>query len=371
MGIYSLPLWLAGISLQEQLYALKGAITTTGVSVPLDYWKTFTLDLWSSNFFFNKTALIGAFIGSIIFSIPPETTILALIGTRIGRGRPSRKKALLFWWTIGFGLFYLCGQALDLNTYFSLTMFMIEEGKFTAPANPFQALYVLTNPNLVSMTDMFFYSTVVYPILIFIIVMIFIRLGISIIENSYLVKNSLKIIGDIITFIGFIFGAAYFNMALSPVDGLIIIRSYGVLFGFIGLVVPGCAISYIGSVRARQKQYVVLRFTQKRVLVSVIAVIIIILLPVFYSIPLAIGIGNNYNQWYDQEWSVEISREISWTRACAGITSWTSQPIENYINNVTTSDSQMIGSIRQYDEEVADLKMEAHLGTSFETLAST
>ena len=61
------PLWYAGISLNQQLYANKGG--------GLNYWDFFILNGWSNNFFFNKTALIGAFLGAFIMSIPPTAKL--------------------------------------------------------------------------------------------------------------------------------------------------------------------------------------------------------------------------------------------------------------------------------------------------------
>jgi len=67
LGVFWLwPAWFADISLNNQLYSSKAG--------GLNYLDFFFLNFWSTNFLFNKTALIGAFIGSVIMSLPPEET---------------------------------------------------------------------------------------------------------------------------------------------------------------------------------------------------------------------------------------------------------------------------------------------------------
>jgi len=55
------PSWFGSINLQAQLYSNKAG--------GIDFFDFYFLNLWSTNFIFNKTALIGAFIGSIIMSL--------------------------------------------------------------------------------------------------------------------------------------------------------------------------------------------------------------------------------------------------------------------------------------------------------------
>ena len=94
LGIFWLwPSWYADISLQAQLYSNKANA---------DFINVYFLNFWGTNFLFNKTALIGALIGSIIMIIPPDRTLLTAIGTRLGFGKPSYAKSLIFWGTAGF-----------------------------------------------------------------------------------------------------------------------------------------------------------------------------------------------------------------------------------------------------------------------------
>ena len=120
LGVFWLwPAWYGNISLNAQLYSSKAG--------GLDYLNFFFLNFWSTNFIFNKTALIGAFIGSAIMSLPPERNLLTLIGTKLRFGKPTRWKSLLFWWTIGFVLFYFLGLLLNVNNGgFSWTIYLIE-----------------------------------------------------------------------------------------------------------------------------------------------------------------------------------------------------------------------------------------------------
>jgi len=123
VGVFWLwPAWFGNISLNAQLYSSKAG--------GLNYLDFFFLNFWSTNFLFNKTALIGAFIGSVIMSLPPDRNLLTLIGTKLRFGKPTKWKALLFWWTIGFVMFYFLGLLLNLNNGgFSWTIYLIETGE--------------------------------------------------------------------------------------------------------------------------------------------------------------------------------------------------------------------------------------------------
>ncbi len=81
--IYALPVWLAQINLQRQLYASKSGI---------DFWKIYTMNFWSTRFFFNKIGLIGAILGCLIMSLPPEASILKFFTTRFGWRVINKKK---------------------------------------------------------------------------------------------------------------------------------------------------------------------------------------------------------------------------------------------------------------------------------------
>ncbi|MFW9950131.1 MAG: hypothetical protein ACFFKA_08400, partial [Candidatus Thorarchaeota archaeon] len=135
------PAWFGSINLQSQLYAKKAG--------GLDYFDFFFLNFWSTNFLFNKTALIGAFIGSILMSIPPERNLLTIIGTKLRFGKPSYLKSLIFWWTLGFILFYFLGLLLNVNNGgFAWTLYLIENGEIQlSPTLIFDAFNVIFNQN--------------------------------------------------------------------------------------------------------------------------------------------------------------------------------------------------------------------------------
>ena len=124
------PAWFGTIHLNAQLYEDKAG--------GLNYYDFYFLNFWSINFFFNKTALTGAIIGCIIMSLPPNQNLLTMIGTLLKFGKPSRIKALIFWWTAGFLLFYLFGMAMDAGGQFSWVLYLYENGEITL--SPFTVL---------------------------------------------------------------------------------------------------------------------------------------------------------------------------------------------------------------------------------------
>ncbi|MHA1521448.1 MAG: hypothetical protein ACTSRK_14790, partial [Promethearchaeota archaeon] len=99
--LYAYPVWHAGISLKQQMYAVKGG-NIDGTVIGIDFWALYTLNGWSTNFFFNYIGLLGALIGVLIMSLPPEDSIVKLLGMRFGWGPVKKWKILAFWWTGGF-----------------------------------------------------------------------------------------------------------------------------------------------------------------------------------------------------------------------------------------------------------------------------
>ena len=156
------PAWIGPINLNDQLYDNKAG--------GLNYYDFYFLNFWSINFFFNKTALIGAFIGCLLMSVPPNRNLLTMIGTLLKFGKPSRIKALIFWWTAGFVLFYLLGMALDSGGQFSWVLYLYENEKITL--SPFtiliDAFSVLLNQNNMNLEFIFVYSRLYLPIIYFI-----------------------------------------------------------------------------------------------------------------------------------------------------------------------------------------------------------
>ncbi|GAG90042.1 unnamed protein product, partial [marine sediment metagenome] len=153
-----IPSWTAGINLEIQLYFNKAG--------GLNYVEILTLNFWSANFILNKTALIGAFLGVIIMSIPPERSLFTLLGTYLGWGRPSRIKAMIYWWTIGFGVFYLIGQLIDATSYFSWAIYLLDNEIFDLSPNLMSnAFSVLFDQNSTDLTSIFLYAALYLPII--------------------------------------------------------------------------------------------------------------------------------------------------------------------------------------------------------------
>jgi hypothetical protein len=361
--LYAFPLWYAKISLQNQLYSEKAGI---------NFWSIYSMNLWSTQFFFNKIGLIGGLIGAIIFSLPPETTLMALIGTKTGWGRPSPKKALIINWTVGFAFFYLVGQALDTG-YFAYIMFSLEQGTMSYDfSNPFRAMLVLYDTHSVTMMDIFIYNNLVNPIVTYIFVLLILRAVINIINNAYLFQNKFKVTSNILYIIGLIFGASYFAYPLQPLDGLVQIQSFSVLIGFFGFLVIGMVIEGVGKNNARQNRFEFDSATRHKTVVTAAIIIGLIVVPLFISIPTAIAIDNDQKTWTEQRWGVQIEREVEWTRVAAGLyNNFQEYGISNYTDSVITSDLDMVKSIRQYDRVAAGKKMANVIGTTYEILADS
>jgi hypothetical protein len=362
VGLYGFPVWHAGISLQRQLYSTKS---------DFDFWELYTMNFWSTAFFFNKIGLIGGLIGAIIFSVPPETTILSIIGTRRGTGRPSPGKALLFNWTIGFLFFYLIGQMLD-SGYFALVMYSIEKGAFSYNIfSSFNAMNVLFDIDSVTILDIYVYTNVVYPIVGYIFGLLIVRAVLNIINNVYLFRNPYKVLSQALFIIGLIFGVSYFGYPTISIDGLMIMQSISVLIGFIGFIGLGIAMELYGRKKIQANDFAIDILARKRMIGVAIGMVIIILLPLFSTIPTAISIDNEYNTWKTSRWDVQIQREVSWTRTAVGLSDFQVKPIQEYYNKTIISDIDMIHSMRQYDKDAAAKKMGNQIGTSFELLADS
>lgn len=202
LALYIIPVWLASIRLQIQLYENKAGV---------DFWNIYILNWWSTNFIINKVGLVGAVIGCTIMSLPPERNLLTLIGNKLGFGRPAIWKALVFWWTAGFVFFYFIGQLIDgVQGTFSLGMYMIESGMIESSGLdlllPLEYLLRIDtiNPD-VFFERIFIYNNVIYPIIAFILMMIVIRLILNLIGVVKLERNDYLIGANVTAIIGIFF----------------------------------------------------------------------------------------------------------------------------------------------------------------------
>jgi len=361
-----IPSWTAGMNLQIQLYSNKAG----GVN----YVEIFTLNFWSANFIFNKTALIGALLGAIIMSIPPERNLFTLLGTYLGWGRTSKFKAMIYWWTIGFGVFYLIGQLIDASSNFSWAIYLLDNGIFNLSPNLMSnAFNVLFDQNSTDLTSIFLYSALYLPIINFILGVIIFRIILNILKNTYLRRNDFYALADLFLIIGIVFGLAFFNLPLLALDGLNLLQSASLIFGFVGFIVLGILINgytfFYG--KKRGKGFIMLSSHQKKMGILAIGLIIIIIIPLIISIPVAVNIESSTSTWNLERWNKKTAREVEWTRICAGLDMFEERTIENYTESTITPDSEIIPLIRQYDQSAAVQKMSAQIASKYESIADS
>lgn len=361
-----IPSWTAGINLEIQLYFNKAG--------GLNYVEILTLNFWSANFILNKTALIGAFLGVIIMSIPPERSLFTLLGTYLGWGRPSRIKAMIYWWTIGFGVFYLIGQLIDAGSYFSWAIYLLDNEIFDLSPNLMSnAFNVLFDQNSTDLTSIFLYAALYLPIINFVLGVIIFRIILNIIKNLYLRRNDFYALADLFLIIGIIFGLVFLNLPIFSLDGLNLLQSASLILGFIGFIVLGIIIDGYGFlfIKKHGRGFIMVSSHQKKMGILAIGLIVIIIIPLIISIPVAVNIESNTYTWEVERWNKKIAREVEWTRICAGLDMFEERTIENYTESTITPDSQIIPLIRQYDQSVAIQKMSAQIASKYESIADS
>ncbi len=364
ISLWTIPLWVAKMNLQQQLYAAKGGGN-------LDFWEIYTLNFWSTNFFFNKIGLIGAIIGCVIMSLPPENTIITLLGRKFGWGHISRKKTFLLWWTAGFALFFIFGQAME-GGFFALSMHMIERGGVSF--SPLKALDVLNGSSNVSQLDIFIYKSVTLPIINYILILIAFRIIIVIVKYT-LLKEEYMIGANVSFLIGIFFLMGLFGKPLETLNGIDFIQIWSIYIGIILCTGLGVAFLVIGK---KKKSINITQFPrniQKQAIVGAIVLIFIILIPVFSSIPKSVGLSQ-YDTWKEIEWDIRYEKQIDWTRQAAGIEIGSTEffnvnNIIDYPNNVTAEDSDILNVIRQYDKQISVKQMDPIAQLPHESLADS
>ncbi len=361
------PAWIGPINLKSQLYWNKAG--------DLDYYDFYFLNFWSINFFFNKTALIGAIIGCVIMSLPPNQNLLTIIGTRLRFGKPSRLKALTFWWTAGFVLFYLIGMLLDIDGQFSWTIYLIEKGEYRiSPLTVFfDAFNVLSNQTNMNFEFLFVYTRFYLPLIYFIFAICIFRIILNIASNYYLKRNDYNIITNAFLLASLIFGAIFFTLPTFALNGVELIQMWSFLIAF--FILMGAAIpTYIfgRSIIARDPKKNIILNTQKIKIGGIVVILVIIIVfPLFFSLVPFITLSNTatYSKY---EWNQRINREIMWTRAAAGLDMFEERTIENFtLSSSPENDTQMINQIRQYDQYFAVQSLAAKIGTTYEGLADS
>jgi hypothetical protein len=360
------PSWFGNINLQSQLYDSKAG--------GLDYFDFFFLNFWSTNFLFNKTALIGAFIGSIIMSLPPERNLLTLIGTKLRFGKPSYWKSLIFWWTFGFILFYFLGLLLNANSGgFAWTLYLIENGEIQLSPNLiFDAFNVIFNANNTDYVTVYIYSNLIVPIVSFVFGIIIFRLILNIVKNVYLRRNDYLVIGNILVIFGLFCGLGFVFLPTLSLDGINVIQILGLIFGFFSFISLGVLIYLFGKAQYKKdiKNYIFSRSKQKKIIYVVVITVVFVISPLIISIGPLLNL-NNSAVWTEQQWLKKYSREIEWTRACAGLDMFENRPIQNFTESSKTSDALMVSQIRQFDQNFAVQYLAASIGSTFEGLADS
>jgi hypothetical protein len=361
------PSWYGNINLQAQLYSNKAG--------GINFFDFYFLNLWSTNFIFNKTALIGAFIGSVIMSLPPERNLLTIIGTKLRFGKPSKLKALAFWWTIGFVMFYFLGLLLDVNSGgFSWTIYLIENGQIEIkPTIILDAFAVLFDSNNKDFITIFIYSNLILPVVTFIFGVLILRLVLNIVKNTYLRKNDYYVISNAFIIIGLLCGLGFFFVATLSLDGIGIIQIWTVILGFITMTSLGIFIYIYGKMQFEKDSanYIFSRIKQKKIIYVIVIVIAFTFTPLIFSIGPTINL-NNTTVWTEQQWIKKYNREIEWTSVCAGLDMFEEQPISNFIAS-TTSEADLVNnkSIRVYDQSYAVQYLAAKIGSTYEGLADS
>ncbi len=361
------PAWFGNINLQSQLYANKAG--------GLDYFDFYFLNFWSTNFLFNKTALIGAFIGSFLMSIPPERNLLTIIGTKLRFGKPSYLKSLIFWWTFGFIIFYFAGLLLNVNNGgFAWTLYLIENGEIQLSPNLiFDAFNVIFNANNTDFVTIYIYSNLIVPIVSFVIGVIILRLILNIVKNIYLKRNDYMVIGNVLVIIGLLCGFFFVFIPTLSLDGINVIQILALIFGFFSFTSLGILIYVYGKAQYKKdvKNYIFSRSRQKKLIYITVIVVVFVVSPLIISIGPLLNL-NNTAVWTEQQWNKKYKREIEWTRACAGLDMFEERPIVNFTDSLrTTTDAQMVSQVRQFDQNFAVQYLAASIGSTFEGLADS
>jgi len=367
LGVFWLwPAWVGNISLNAQLYSSKAG--------GLDYLNFFFLNFWSTNFIFNKTALIGAFIGSVIMSLPPERNLLTLIGTKLRFGKPTRWKSLLFWWTIGFVLFYFLGLLLNVNNGgFSWTIYLIENGEIVLSPNLIlDAFNVVFNQNNTDFVTIYIYTNLVVPIISFIIGVIIFRLILNVAKYVYLRRNDYLVMGNVLVIIGLLCGLGFVFIPTLSLDGINVIQILSLIFGFFSVTALGAIIYIYGKMQYKKdsKNYRFAPYSQKKLIFVIVIVIVFTVSPLIFSIGPLLNL-NNTAVWTEQQWTKKYKREVEWTRVTAGLDMFEERPINNFTESSTTSDAVMVSQVRQFDQNFAVQYLAASIGSTFEGLADS
>ncbi len=362
--IYSLPLFLAKVSLNQQLYFNKAG--------GIDYWQIKTLGYWSTNFILNWTGLIGAILGVIIFCIPPEKTIIQLVGTRFGWGKPSNFKAIKVIIPFGFLLFYFIGQSLDAFANFSLAMYYLQNGVLKFDINAvFVPFYIYSDLDAITMEMMFMYTNIIDPIIGYLFFLVILRFIINIIQYSYLARNDFLIASNVFLIIAVFFGIGIENLPYEQINGIFVIQSLGYLIGFIGFGVLGIGLYYYGKNHGKRNIFFFQEKHKKTVGIAASILIFVVFVPSITVIPQSIYVQTDKPSWERYIWDIGLRREVAWTSTAAGLDMFETKDLHQFIEGGISSDIELLNTVRQFDKNIAFRTMKERTILPFETLADS
>ena len=361
VALYAVPKWYGRISLNNQLYASKSDVDGS-------YWSYLVLDYWSTRFIINKTGLIAALIGCIVFSLPPEHNIFNLITQRAGWKTLKLWKILLMWWTVGFVIFYLFGQLIDVFSEFSLVIYMSKHsGLDISLKSAFCAFIVLIDPTALEITDVFVYTNLYRPLINYILILIVIRLIISIITNIFTDFNYYTVAAKASLIFAIFFTMNFFSIPKKVYDGLRLILVWTTPLAIIGFIAFG--VFFLLYPRFRNNSSRFTKEDKKRTIIAIISLVVLLLIPAFASIPTSVKINNDQTVWKEQRWDKQIAVEREWTIQAAGLNIFNETLDIKNLNESKTSN--IAKSIRQYDKEAAIYQMNSYAQTTFEGLADS
>lgn len=363
--IWAYPVWYGAVSLNNQLYWNKAG--------SFDYWQFYTLNGWSSSFFFNKIGLVSGLIGMALMILPvPDRSILSFIGEWRGRPNPSRAKCYLFWMPVGFGIFYVIGQLMDVVGGFGWGAYLLESGNVSGDVTTIgSALQVLFDPGSIQtgfMTTIFAYQYFWLPIINLVLGVIIFRIILAMIEYGSLKQNYVLTASYGIMLVGVIFGITLFNLPLTSMDGLNQLQNLSVVLGFICFLGLGFLFFLYGKIRRNTLTFE--KGLGKKTLLLGAITVVIIAMPLLFSIPTAIGIDQDENTWTTERWNKKILKEIDWTSIAAGTKFIERKQMTDLISGELnkTKDEDLLASMRLFDQTYAFKKMLPQTKTE-ETLA--
>ncbi|MEE9573827.1 MAG: UPF0182 family protein, partial [Candidatus Neomarinimicrobiota bacterium] len=186
-------------------------------------------------------------------------------------------------------------------------------------------------------------------------------------------RNDFNIAANALIISGLVMGLIFFTLPAFALDGIQVLQMWSLVLALFALIGLGISVYIFGRIKLAKDPMQRMIFNPRAIRVSMLAgaMILVILIPMMLSIGPAITISNE-SVYSEYQWTKKIQREISWTRAAAGLDMFENRYIENFtLSSGPENDSQMISRIRQYDQDYAVQSLAAKIGTTFEGLADS